>query len=95
MIFLENAESGTYTLKVTGLGKGKYTVVVGQITTDNDYWENIAGESRKIRLRPRPILTQSITLGVLFSQSHRRQFIYHIHHHDYDGERYIDPYPDT
>ena len=47
MIFLENAESGTYTLKVTGLGKGKYTVVVGQITTDNDYWENIAGEITK------------------------------------------------
>ena len=44
MIFLENAESGTYTLKVTGTGKGKYTVVVGQITADHDYWEQIAGE---------------------------------------------------
>ena len=47
MIFLENAQSGTYTLKVTGTGKGKYTVVVGQVTTDTDYWENIAGEITK------------------------------------------------
>ena len=44
MIFLENAESGTYTLKVTGTGKGSYTVVVGQITADNDYWDNITGQ---------------------------------------------------
>lgn len=47
MIFLENAETGTYTLNVTGTGMGKYTVVVGQITTDSDYWENIAGEITK------------------------------------------------
>ena len=94
MIFLENAESGTYTLKVTGLGKGKYTVVVGQITTDNDYWENIAGETKD----PAASQTDTYTInypGSPLFQSHRRQFIYHIHHHDYDGERYIDPYPDT
>lgn len=47
MIFLENAESGTYTLKVTGTSKGKYTVVVGQIKADNDYWDNITGEITK------------------------------------------------
>lgn len=47
MIFLENAESGTYTLKVTGTGKGKYTVVVGQIIANNDYWDTITGEITK------------------------------------------------
>ncbi|MEK9143033.1 MAG: hypothetical protein AAB481_00170, partial [Patescibacteria group bacterium] len=36
-----------YTLKVTGTGKGKYTVVVGQITADNDYWDTIDGEITK------------------------------------------------
>lgn len=47
MIFLEGAESGTYALNVTGTGKGKYTIVVGQITTGNDYWDTITGEITK------------------------------------------------
>lgn len=47
IIFVENADYGTYQLNVKGTAKGKYTVTVGQITDTNDYWDDIKGEITK------------------------------------------------
>lgn len=44
MIFIENASAGIYTLKVKGKEKGRYTVIIGQLTTNNDLWTTIEGE---------------------------------------------------
>lgn len=47
MIFIEDAQAGSYTLKVKGKEKGRYTVVIGQITDENDSWSTIEGEIGK------------------------------------------------
>jgi len=44
IIFIPNAQSGNYNLKVQGTDQGKYEVVVGQIAENNDIWESINGE---------------------------------------------------
>lgn len=44
MIFIPNAETGKYELNIKGLDKGKYTVIIGQITDENDIWDTINGE---------------------------------------------------
>jgi len=44
IIFIPNAQSGNYVLKVQGVDQGKYEVVVGQISENNDLWESINGE---------------------------------------------------
>jgi len=44
IIFIPNAQSGNYDLKIQGTDQGKYEIVVGQISENNDLWENIYGE---------------------------------------------------
>ena len=44
LIFIPNAQSGNYNLKVQGTDQGKYEVVIGQIAENNDIWESINGE---------------------------------------------------
>lgn len=45
IIFIPNAQSGNYNLKVKGTDKGRYEVVIGQISENNDLWESINGET--------------------------------------------------
>ncbi|EKE13687.1 MAG: PGAP1 family protein [uncultured bacterium] len=45
IIFIPDAQSGNYNLKVQGTGQGKYEVVIGQISENNDLWESINGET--------------------------------------------------
>lgn len=45
IIFIPDAQSGNYNLKVKGTDKGKYEVVIGQISEKNDLWESINGET--------------------------------------------------
>ncbi len=44
IIFIPNAQSGSYNLKVKGVDQGVYEVIVGQISENNDIWESINGE---------------------------------------------------
>ncbi len=44
LIYVENAQSGDYMLKVNGQSKGKYSVVLGQISNITDTWNTINGE---------------------------------------------------
>lgn len=44
IIFIPNAQSGSYNLKVQGVDQGKYKIIVGQISEKNDIWESINGE---------------------------------------------------
>ncbi|MDP3974464.1 MAG: alpha/beta fold hydrolase [bacterium] len=44
LIFISNASSGNYKLKVQGTGAGKYTILVGQISQSNELWEELNGE---------------------------------------------------
>ncbi len=44
IIFIPDAQSGSYDLKIQGVDQGKYEVVVGQISGNNDLWESINGE---------------------------------------------------
>ena len=44
LIFIPDAQSGNYNLKVQGTDQGKYEVIVGQISENNDIWESINGE---------------------------------------------------
>jgi hypothetical protein len=44
IIFIPDAQSGSYDLKVQGVDKGKYEVIVGQISENNDLWDKIDGE---------------------------------------------------
>ena len=44
IIFIPDAQTGSYDLKVQGVDQGIYEVVVGQISENNDLWENIGGE---------------------------------------------------
>ena len=44
MIFIPDAQSGSYNLKVQGTDQGKYEVIIGQISENNDIWESINGE---------------------------------------------------
>ncbi len=48
IIFIPDAKSGNYNLKVQGVDQGKYGIVVGQISENNDIWENINGEITKL-----------------------------------------------
>lgn len=44
MLFIENAENGTYELRAIGQEKGRYTILIGQLTPNNDIWNKIEGE---------------------------------------------------
>ena len=44
IIFIPDAQSGEYQLNVEGLEKGKYSVLIGQIGEQNDFWQKIDGE---------------------------------------------------
>lgn len=45
--FIENAQSGGYSIEVKGKEKGKYSLLIGQITENNDMWTRIEGEITK------------------------------------------------
>jgi pimeloyl-ACP methyl ester carboxylesterase len=42
--FIENAESGEYLLTAKGTAKGRYSILIGQITDNKDVWSRIEGE---------------------------------------------------
>lgn len=44
VIFIPNAETGSYQLNVKGKESGKYTVIVGQVGEQNDEWNTIEGK---------------------------------------------------
>ncbi len=44
IIFIPNAQSGNYTLKVSGKENGKYSLLIGQVGNQNDQWSTINGE---------------------------------------------------
>ncbi len=44
IIFIENAKEGNYQLKVKGIEKGSYQIIVGKIFEENDLWEKIDGD---------------------------------------------------
>ena len=44
LIFIPNAPSGNYRLRVQGTGLGRYTILIGQISQNNEIWEEINGE---------------------------------------------------
>lgn len=43
IIFIPGAQTGQYALKVKGLEQGSYTVSIGEISKNNDYWYKIRG----------------------------------------------------
>ncbi|MBI4974181.1 hypothetical protein HZC27_06250 [Candidatus Roizmanbacteria bacterium] len=43
-IFIENAAPGEYQLKATGLAKGRYTILIGEMGQQSDVWSRIEGE---------------------------------------------------
>ena len=45
MIFIENARSGDYQLKVNGIGQGNYEIVIGQTGKNSEVWDNVYGET--------------------------------------------------
>jgi len=45
IIFIPDAQSGNYNLKVQGTDKGKYEVIIGQISKNNELWDSINGET--------------------------------------------------
>ncbi len=44
IIFIEDAKEGIYQLKVKGIEKGGYQIIVGKIYEQNDAWEKINGD---------------------------------------------------
>lgn len=48
IIFLQDAKTDAYTLKVRGKDLGKYQLIVWQITETDDLWEEIDGEIKTI-----------------------------------------------
>ncbi len=44
IIFVENADSGEYVLKVQGIDNGTYSILVGQIGNNTDVWSKIDGQ---------------------------------------------------
>jgi len=45
IIFIENPVDGNYKLKVIGIENGNYELIVGEIGTNNDVWQNIYGQT--------------------------------------------------
>lgn len=43
IVFIPNAQLGTYVINVQGKEKGDYSIVVGQITGTDDWWDTIHG----------------------------------------------------
>jgi len=52
IIFIPDAKSGDYKLEVLGNDLGKYQLIVGQISENNDIWELIDGEITQIEPEP-------------------------------------------
>jgi predicted GH43/DUF377 family glycosyl hydrolase/pimeloyl-ACP methyl ester carboxylesterase len=44
IVFIPNAQEGTYELKAKGKEKGKYTIITGKIFENSDVWDEIKGE---------------------------------------------------
>lgn len=61
-IFIENAAPGEYQVKATGLAKGRYTILIGQIGQQNDAWNRIEGE-----IKQDPPSNQTDTYQVLYN----------------------------
>lgn len=43
LIYIKNPKSGKYLLKALGTAQGNYSILVGQITEENDLWEKLSG----------------------------------------------------
>jgi pimeloyl-ACP methyl ester carboxylesterase len=52
IIFIPEAKSGDYKLEVLGNDLGKYQLIIGQISENNDVWESIDGEITQIQPEP-------------------------------------------
>lgn len=66
IIFISDAQSGSYNLKVKGTDKGKYEVIVGQISENNDLWESITGETNISQVDDYNILYNSQIAQTIF-----------------------------
>ncbi len=62
IIFIPDAQSGSYDLKIQGVDQGKYEIVVGQISENNDLWESINGE-----ITQSPALSQIDDYNILYN----------------------------
>lgn len=60
LIFIENAQSGNYQLRVKGITSGNYEIVIGQIGKNNDVWDSIYGETMISRVDNYNILYNSV-----------------------------------
>ncbi|MCK9427018.1 MAG: alpha/beta hydrolase, partial [Ignavibacteriaceae bacterium] len=69
IIFIPDAKSGNYNLKVQGTDKGRYEVVVGQISENNDLWESINGETNVSQIDDYNILYNNQKAQTIFPTS--------------------------
>ncbi|MBI4009459.1 hypothetical protein HY357_04440 [Candidatus Roizmanbacteria bacterium] len=61
IIFIEEAQTGNYLLKVTGKDLGPYTIVIGQVGYDKDAWSEIHAQISQI-----PPTSQTDTYTISF-----------------------------
>ncbi|MFA6081691.1 MAG: alpha/beta fold hydrolase [Patescibacteria group bacterium] len=87
IIFIPNAQSGNYNLKVQGTDKGKYELVIGQISENNDLWESLNGETNNSQIDNHNILYNNQTAVSLFPISTATPFITSIP----TGQIYLSP----
>jgi len=64
IVYIPNALSGTYQLQVMGTGLGDYTITVGELGIENDYWMKIKGKITK-----NPPSSQTDTYSISFNQT--------------------------
>lgn len=67
IIFIPDAQSGEYDLKVQGTDKGKYEVVVGKISENNDLWESIEEDTNVSQIDEYNILYNSKIVPTIVS----------------------------
>ncbi len=63
IIFVENAETGKYSLKIKGKEKGDFQIVIGQIANKNEIWSTIDGKISNIKPE-----TQKYTYEIQYSK---------------------------
>jgi pimeloyl-ACP methyl ester carboxylesterase len=69
IIFIENASSGNYSLKVKGQEIGNYTVIIGETSDTNDQWNEIEGTISK-----NPPSSQQDSYEITFNQSNPQNY---------------------
>jgi len=84
MLFIENADSGIYTIKAQGIDKGQYSILIGQIGSKNDVWTKIDGKINN------NIPDQQIDQYIIeFDQDNPKEIFYSQNHSNYYFEELI------